>query len=112
VRPGGGPEEPQPIPTSLFLKVGWPATQSNKREVPVAGNTQPGARVRVEADGRSRWVKVDDKGDYKTSLTLDDGPHQLKVHAVDVGGHLADEQGPRIIVDTKTDFQIHPPNWK
>jgi hypothetical protein len=112
VLPGAPPEDPQPIPASLFLKVAWPATQSNRREVAVAGTTQAGARVKIDADGHSRWVKVDDKGEYKTSLQLDDGAHELRVHAVDVGGHAADEQSPRIVVDTKTDFQIHTPKWR
>jgi hypothetical protein len=108
VLPGAPPEAPQPIPPSLFLKVAWPAATTNRSQVEIAGTTQPGAQVRVEG----HWVNVDDQGSYKTTLKLPDGPHELKVHAVDVGGHIADEQSPRILVDTKTDFAVHPPKWK
>jgi ferric-dicitrate binding protein FerR (iron transport regulator) len=109
VLPGSPPEAPQPVPPSLFLKVAWPAgNKTNKANVAISGETQPGARIRIG----SRWVKVDDKGAYRTELTLPDGAHELHVHAEDVGGHVADEKGPRIVVDTKTDFQIHAPKWK
>jgi len=109
VLPGSPPEAPQPVPPSLFLKVAWPArTTTNQPRVVVAGTTQPGARVKIG----SRWVKVDDKGAYRAELALPDGAHELKVHAEDVAGHATDENGPRIVVDTKTDFEIHRPKWK
>src|SRR5262249_28245997 len=47
VSPGGGPDGPRPLPESLFLKVQWPATTTNKPEVVVAGQASPGARVKV-----------------------------------------------------------------
>jgi hypothetical protein len=112
VLPGAPPEQPQDIPASLFTKVEWPPARSNRGELTVAGTTQPGARVQITTDGHRRWLKVDDKGAYKTTITVPDGVHDLHVHALDVGGHSADEKSPRIVVDTKTDFQIHPPKWK
>jgi hypothetical protein len=45
-------------------------------------------------------------------VPLSDGPHELAVHATDLAGHVADEKSPRIVVDTKTDFTIHPPKWQ
>jgi hypothetical protein len=108
VLPGAPPDTPEPIPPSLFLKVAWPAAVSNRSKVEVSGTTQPGAQVRVGG----RWLKVDDKGSYKTTVTLPDGPHEIPVHAVDVAGHFVDEKSPRILVDTKTDFAVHPPKWK
>jgi hypothetical protein len=109
VLPGAPPEEPQPVPASLFLKVAWPpATRTNQPKVALSGTTQPGARVKIGG----HWVQVDDKGNYRTEVTLPDGAHDLHVHAEDVGGHVADEKGPRIVVDTKTDFAVHPPKWK
>lgn len=106
---GAAPETPQPVPPTLFLKVAWPAVGStNRSKVAISGETMPGARVKVHG----RWVKVDDKGAYRTEVNLLDGMHELRIHAEDVGGHTADEKGPRIVVDTKTDFAIHPPKWK
>jgi ferric-dicitrate binding protein FerR (iron transport regulator) len=108
IRPGAEPDAPEPLPPSLFLKVAWPPASSNKHEVVVSGQTNPGARVRV---GR-KWVPVSPKGDYSTTLILPDGSHDLAVRARDIAGHVTDEKGPRIVVDTKTDFKVHPPSWK
>ena len=108
ILPGAPPETPGPIPDSLFLKVAWPATASRSHAVAVSGQTTAGARVRVGG----RWVEVDRDGVYRAQLELADGVHQLAVHAVDVSGHTADEKGPKILVDTRTDFKIHPPKWK
>ena len=108
VTPGGAPENPQPLPSSLFLKVAWPPTTSPRSKLVVAGQTAPGARVKIG----SHWVKVDHKGAYRTEIEVQDGVHELQVHAVDVGGHVLDENSPKIVVDTKTDFRIHRPKWQ
>ncbi len=108
LNPGAEPDMPEPLPASLFLKVAWPPAISTKREVVVSGKTLPGARVRV---GR-KWMPVGASGDYRATLTLPDGEHDLAVRARDIAGHITDEKGPRIVVDTKTDFKVHPPNWK
>jgi hypothetical protein len=106
--PGAPPEEPAPVPPSLFLKVEWPPTASKKSQVVVSGETAPGARVRVSG----HYVPVDEKGAYRTVVPLADGTHQLDVHAIDVAGHVVDEKSPRILVDTATDFKVVPPKWK
>lgn len=106
--PGAPPEPPAPVPPSLFLKVEWPPTASKKSQVTIAGVTAPGARVRVAG----HYIRVDEKGSYRTEVPLADGVHQLDVRAVDVGGHVVDEKSPRILVDTKTDFTVVPPKWK
>jgi hypothetical protein len=105
---GGTPEGPTQLPESLFLKVNWPATTSNKKTVLVAGQASPGARVKVAG----HYVNTDAEGRYATKVDLADGAHELQVHATDLAGHVADEKSPRIVVDTKTDFKIHPPKWK
>jgi hypothetical protein len=106
--PGSPPEAPQPVPPSLFLKVDWPAAQNRKPTLTVAGVTAPGARVQIGG----HYVQVDEKGAYRAQLSLGDGVHQLDVRAVDVAGHVVDEKSPRILVDTATDFKVHPPKWK
>jgi len=108
VGPGGAPEGPTPIPESLFLKVQWPANTTNRPEVTVAGVASPGARVKVAG----HYVRLDADGHYKANVPLPDGVHELQVHATDLAGHIADEKSPRIVVDTKTDFKIHPPKWQ
>jgi len=108
VGPGGTPDGPRPLPESLFLKVQWPATTSNRPEVVVAGTASPGARVKVAG----HYVRLDADGHYTANVPLPDGAHELHVRATDLAGHVADEKSPRIVVDTKTDFKVHPPNWK
>ncbi|HEY2748022.1 MAG TPA: FecR domain-containing protein [Polyangia bacterium] len=105
---GGPPDGPRPLPESLFLKVQWPPTTTNRSEVVVAGQATPGARVKVAG----HFVSVDADGRYRTNVPLADGAHELAVHASDLAGHVADEKSPRIVVDTKTDFTVHRPNWQ
>ena len=108
VAAGGTPDGPRPLPESLFLKVQWPATTSNRPEVVIAGEASPGARVKVAG----HFVRPDADGHYSANVPLPDGAHELHVHATDLAGHVADEKSPRIVVDTKTDFKVHPPKWK
>jgi hypothetical protein len=108
IKPGEAPEQPAPLPSSLFLKVAWPDKALKAHKVEVEGQTTPGARVSVEG----KWVQVGADGRYTRSVSLPDGVHQLHVHAIDVGGHSADEKSPRIVVDTKTEFSVQPPKWK
>jgi hypothetical protein len=107
LRPGEAPEAPQPIPASLFLKVAWPSS-ARTHAARVEGATAPGARVRIEG----KYVPVDAEGRYGTDFELADGVHQLRIHAVDVGGHVVDEESPRIVIDTSTDFKVQRPKWK
>jgi len=105
---GGTPDGPRPLPESLFLKVQWPATTSNRPDLTVSGQASPGARVKVAG----HYVRLDADGRYSAKVPLEDGVHELRVHATDLAGHVADEKSPRIVVDTKTDFKIHPPKWQ
>jgi hypothetical protein len=107
IQPGKAPDAPAPIPASLFLKVAWPSP-SAKRKIIIAGETAPGARVQIQG----KWQRVGKDGAYRTELDLPDGRHQVRVHAVDVGGHIVDEQSPPIIVDTQTHFEVERPTWK
>jgi hypothetical protein len=105
---GAPPEDPTPIPQSLFLKVTWPATSTNKKTVTVKGVTDPNARIKVAG----HYVSVEANGRYSSDVPLADGIHQLHVVASDVVGHVVDEKSPKIVVDTTTDFKVHTPKWK
>lgn len=105
---GGTPEAPRPLPESLFLKVSWPPSTSNRRPLVVVGQTAPNARVKVGG----HYVRVDANGKYSATLDLADGEHELHVRASDLAGHVVDEKSPKIVVDTTTDFKVHPPKWK
>jgi hypothetical protein len=105
---GEQPRDATPIPQSLFLKVTWPPTSTNRKAVTVKGVTDPNARVKVAG----HYVPVEANGRYSVDIPLPDGIHRLDVQASDVAGHIVDEKSPKILVDTTTDFTVHPPNWK
>jgi hypothetical protein len=105
---GAAPEDAKPIPQSLFLKVTWPPSSTNRKAVTVKGVTDPNARIKVEG----HYVEVEADGRYAVDIPLADGTHQLHLRASDVAGHVVDEKSPKIVVDTTTDFTIHPPKWK
>ncbi len=94
---GARPSRPEPIPTSLLLKVSWPEERTtNQRRIVVTGRTQPGAivvlgeeRVDVGADGRFTHV-----------VTLREGRQRLSARARSVGGSAA-SSGPVILLDTR-----------
>jgi hypothetical protein len=106
--PGAPPENPTPIPQTLFLKVAWPPSSTNKKVVTVKGQTDPNARVKVAG----HYVSVEADGRYAADVTLPDGAHELHVLASDVAGHVVDDKSPKIVVDTTTDFKTHTPKWK
>jgi hypothetical protein len=105
---GAPPEDPTPIPQSLFLKVTWPPTSTNRKSVTVKGVTDPNARIKVAG----HYIPVEADGRYIADVPLSDGTHRLDVRASDVAGHVVDEKSPKILVDTTTDFKVHPPKWR
>ncbi len=107
IRPGQAPDAPTPIPASLLLKVEWPEAITHSPTVIVAGQTTPGARVRING----HFAEVDTAGRYRQSLPLADGPHPLAVEATDVAGQKRSSEG-HIVVDTHPDFTVHPPQWR
>jgi hypothetical protein len=108
LRPGAPPDDPAPVPPTLFLKVAWPSATSRRQRLVVAGETAPGARVKLG----SHFVQVDAEGRYRATVDVADGVHRLHLQARDVAGHVVDEESPRIVVDTRTDFTVQPPKWK
>jgi hypothetical protein len=90
------------------LKVAWPSGPQTRGTLPVAGETAPGARVRVGGN----LLAADEQGRFQTDLHLPDGTHHVAVRAVDVAGHVSDEESPAIVIDTRTDFKVLKPKWK
>lgn len=94
VRPGGGgPSAPAPIPSSLLLKVNWPAHP--RRQIVVSGQTDPGNHVAV--GGQS--VPTDAQGRFSQVLPLREGSNSVLVRATSVGG-LRQEEQHDLTVDT------------
>ncbi|MBN8467295.1 FecR domain-containing protein [Corallococcus exiguus] len=88
VRPGKGLSEPEPIPSTVFLKMEWPTGEQRQREVTVVGRTDPFNRVTV--DGVSVFANED--GTFKLDVPLAEGSNLVKVAAVGVGGARQDAQ--------------------
>lgn len=93
VLPGQAPSEPAPIPTSLLLKVNWPAHP--RRQAVVTGQTDPGTHV--VANGET--VVPDAKGHFSFPLSLKEGANPVNVQARAVGG-LTEAQQHSLTVDT------------
>jgi hypothetical protein len=99
VRPGQGPSDPPPLPTSLLLQVNWPARP--RRQVVVSGQTDPGARV----DVGGRIIPTDEQGRFSQSLSLKEGTNAVQVRALSVGG-LRQEESRDLTVDTTPPKQV------
>jgi len=93
LRPGRGPSDPTPIPTSLLLKVTWPTRP--RREVIVSGQTDPGSHV----DIGGRIVPADEEGRFSHTLPLQEGANTVQVRALSVGG-VRQEEKREFLVDT------------
>lgn len=102
--PGAAPSEPAAIPTSLFLKVDWPAVkETNRRQLTVSGKTEPGAVVLLAGQP----VKVEKDGRFKATLTLREGKNSLSAEGLGVGGHTAREARD-VSVDTRAPDTVIP----
>jgi len=83
VRPGQGPSDPAPIPSSLLLKVSLPtASVVNRRKLILSGQVEPGAQLEIAG----RVVRVDEKGKFAQPVELIEGENRLDVAAKTVGG--------------------------
>ncbi len=92
---GGGPQPPSAIPTSLFLKVGWPGAVINRSQISVSGLTAPGAVLLIQGVS----ARVDKDGRFTAPVQLHEGLNALHAQGQDVGGHRVEERA-RIEVDT------------
>jgi hypothetical protein len=94
---GAAPSPPAPLPSSLLLKVNWPAPRvTNERRIVVTGRASPGSivvlggeRVEVQPDGRFTHV-----------IVLREGRQTLAARAMGVAGKISSE-GPAMVLDTR-----------
>ena len=110
VRPGQAPSDPTPVPTSLLLKVNWPAKASKlkKREVLVTGTTEPGARVELAG----KTITPDADGRFSHTVPLQEGRNPVTVRALSVGG-LRQEENRELKVDTRAPrLKVDEGLWK
>ncbi len=96
VRPGRGPSEPTPIPSSLLLKVDWPARSTvRERQLVVSGRTEPGSRVEVGGHPLS----PDAEGRFSHTVPLKEGRNPVRIRSLSVGGARG-EESRELILDT------------
>jgi hypothetical protein len=109
VRPGTAPSDPAPLPSSLLLKVQWPATPTTrKRQLVVAGQTDPGNRV--EVDGETLSPSAD--GHFSRPLTLKEGRNTISVRAVSVSGGKQEEARDVLLDTTPPKLGLDQDLWK
>lgn len=106
IRPGRGPTEPTPIPTSLLLKVNWPARA--QRNVVVSGQTDPGNQV----DVGGRPVPTDAEGRFSQSLPLQEGANSVHVRVISVGGLQQEEKRDLTLDTTPPPVKVDSGIWK
>ncbi|HVE82980.1 MAG TPA: FecR domain-containing protein [Myxococcales bacterium] len=109
VRPGQAPSDPTTLPSSLLLKVDWPAGKVLTRpDVVITGQSEPGTLVTVQ----DRNAVVDSNGTFRVRLSLKDGKKKaLKVTARSVGG-LREDSEHVVDVDTHApSATVQPPDW-
>ncbi|MBN2494110.1 MAG: FecR domain-containing protein [Deltaproteobacteria bacterium] len=108
VQPDLPPAEPEPIPPSLFLKVGKPRSliQREKKTL-VRGATSPGAVVSINGVR----VGVDQSGKFAKMVALKEGKNEILVEAQDVLGRDEKASLPEITVDSKAPDARSKTDW-
>ncbi|MBX5480319.1 MAG: FecR domain-containing protein [Myxococcaceae bacterium] len=108
VRPGVGPSEPTPIPSSLLLKVKWPQKPLlGTNRLVVTGETAPGAHVEIGG----HVVRANADGRFQHTLRLQEGGNDVTVTARSVGGTEAASQ-THLQVDTHAPKMGVNVDWK
>jgi hypothetical protein len=96
IRPGRGPSDATSVPTSLLLKVSWPARPTlTRRQLVVSGQTDPGSQVDIEG----KVLPTDEEGRFSQLVPLEEGSNTVRVQARSVGG-LRQELKRDLTVDT------------
>ncbi len=98
VKPDLPPLAPEPIPQSLFLRVARPQSLIlRKKDTVIRGTTEPGAVISIN----SISVPVDEKGNFREKIPLNEGKNLITVVARDVVGRTKETALPSIILDTR-----------
>ena len=97
VLPDKPPSQVLPIPSSVALRVKWPATKLDKTRTTVQGKTSAGAMVLVNGI----LVRADAQGRFQLDIPLREGTNRLVVSASDNAGNTASRSSPEILVDTQ-----------
>lgn len=103
--PPDGPALQMPASEALLLDVAWPkAPRTASATVEVAGQTEPGARVRIVARSGTVEVRADSGGAFHAPVALEEGENDLSVEAVNVFGqtrrapwHVVRDSTPPVI---------------
>lgn len=109
VRPGTAPSDPAPLPGSLLLKVQWPATPATRRrQLVLAGQTDPGNRVEVAGE----TISPSADGHFSVPLTLKEGRNTVSVRAVSVSGGKQEESRDVLLDTTPPKLGLDQDIWK
>ncbi|HET9452542.1 MAG TPA: hypothetical protein VFO83_16750 [Aggregicoccus sp.] len=108
-RPGQAPSDPTPLPSSLLLKVQWPAAGTlRKRTLVLAGQSAPGTRLEVAGQPLS----PDAEGRFRHTVELREGRNALQVRVHGLGG-TTEEVHRQVDVDTTPPrLGLDPGLWK
>jgi ferric-dicitrate binding protein FerR (iron transport regulator) len=108
VAPDAEPEEVQPIPLSVMLKVARPKKRvQRERFTVVKGTTDVGARVTVNEVP----AKVDNRGRFRVRIPLKEGRNPLVVVSEDVAGNVKTRELGVIIVDSDAPIEHMDIKW-
>ncbi|MBF5044225.1 FecR domain-containing protein [Aggregicoccus sp. 17bor-14] len=108
-RPGQAPSDPTPLPTSLLLKVQWPAAGAlRRRTLVVAGQSEPGTRLEVAGQP----LTPDADGRFQRTVELKEGTNTLQVRAEGVGGAVHEEHRQVVVDTTPPRVGLDPGLWK
>jgi len=105
IRPGRGPTEPTPIPTSLLLKVNWPARP--QRRIVLSGQTDVGNLV----DVGGRIIPTDEQGRFSHLMPLEEGANSVQIRAVSVGGLRQEAKRDLTLDTTPPPVKVDPRIW-
>jgi hypothetical protein len=108
VLPGQGPSAPTPVPSSLLLKVEWPAgRQINRRTLVLVGTAAPGSTVAV--NGQTLRPEAD--GRFRKELKLSEGRNGVKVTSKSVGGAQTTSERQVDVDTTPPKMGVDPKLW-
>jgi hypothetical protein len=108
VRPGQAPSDPTPIPTSLLLKVQWPAVaELNKRRFVLTGQAEPGSHLQI----MGKTVRVDANGHFSKELQFTEGKNPVTIENRSVGGPAREEKRDVYVDTTPPKVGVDPDIW-